>query len=1028
MTTHHPRLSGIAVGLIVTLQGTLYFFGPRSDHALELYLYDLRMRECNRRQPAAPITHIDIDDNSLQRVGRWPWRRDQFARLIRVLKEVGSRTIAVDILLSEPERPLVDDPRYTSDWDIEPLVPIQGSPGEGDIIYGDRELAAAIRAAGNVFLPVQVDLVQPRGESALRVAIARLRTSDSSLTVEQALAVTGLRDLPENRRVVERELFRRKMAGVLFENYALTEDELATILQATPQSIADVVAGVKTEVANALVAPLLTNPPPKLDTVLEKILGNQKDRNNPDRQDIKTAYRRQLGLAALREMTRVRPPGTAGPCLQAFDVEPAHFLLAQAAQGIGAVNFLSDSDGTTRRVPLMTQYGDRMINHLGFAVACETLGLDPAAATLSDDRWLTIPRRTGEACRVPVDAHGNLLIPWTGTARNWREYKDFPHLSAAHVWTMVDAQQQIDANRRALAYAYADVVRAVKGDLQVTTAGGPGAVSVPGDQAYRLKVNEQIRLERQIHHEELGGKSVTAETRNQLEALRAELAREQQAAAAFVRRTIMELAEISAEDFAKDTQLRADAERFRAAQRVLETDITSLTEANCQLEASIQATKDKLESLLRDRYVFVGYAATAEGDIVKTPIDPRTIGVMCHAQVLNAFLQNSFIRQAPRWLEAGLCLALGLVCSVVTAVRGPRLALLTVVGLLTAYTIINAYLVFMVGQVWLALAGILITTTAVWAVVTLFRQLTAERERRIFAKQLSQYTAPAIATRLAANPQAAQAFKAVQTREMTLFFNDLVGFTTITEQASAEVIQRVLNLYLERMTQTIWRHGGLVSKFMGDGIMAFFNSSVDPLPHHPQTACETCLDVLWELERLKEERRGDSTADLIRQLNMRIGLASGTCKNGDFGSDLKADYTAIGDVVNLAARLESANKVFGTKIMVSGPTRDAVSADYEFRYLADLQVKGKNQTVPVYELVCRKGELTLEQQEYIQRFEAGVELYKQRRWDECIVSFTRLLARRFDDLGAGRYIEACQEYKIFPPDQDWVGALELKEK
>jgi adenylate cyclase len=185
---------------------------------------------------------------------------------------------------------------------------------------------------------------------------------------------------------------------------------------------------------------------------------------------------------------------------------------------------------------------------------------------------------------------------------------------------------------------------------------------------------------------------------------------------------------------------------------------------------------------------------------------------------------------------------------------------------------------------------------------------------------------------------------------------------------------------------------------------------------------------LDQLEKLKTKQRGHAASPIFEKLHVRIGLAMGLCKNGDMGSDLKADYTVIGDVVNLAARLEPANKVFGTEIMVSGVIREAVKDLYEFRYLAELRVKGKMQTVRAYELVCRKGELTDGQRAYIERFQAGVDLYKQRKWDDCIVHFTRLLARRFDDLGASRYIDACQELKTFPPDDDWNGALELKEK
>jgi adenylate cyclase len=315
-----------------------------------------------------------------------------------------------------------------------------------------------------------------------------------------------------------------------------------------------------------------------------------------------------------------------------------------------------------------------------------------------------------------------------------------------------------------------------------------------------------------------------------------------------------------------------------------------------------------------------------------------------------------------------------------------------------------------------------------WAFVTLLRQLTAERDKRLFAKQLSQYTSPAMAARIAESPAAAAAFKTVQTRDMTCFFSDLQGFTTITEQEDPEVIQHVLNTYLDRMSRAIWSQRGLVNKFMGDGVMAFFNSSVDPLAEHARGTCEACLVALDELERLKAEQAAGPAGRIFGRLNMRMGVASGPCKNGDLGSELKADYTVIGDVVNLAARLEPANKVFGTRIIASGGTRDAVKELYEFRYLAELRVKGKSKTAPVYELVCRRGELTDEQRAYLERFEAGVRLYREQKWDECIVHFTRLLARRVDDLGASRYIDACQELKAFPPGEDWGGALELKEK
>jgi adenylate cyclase len=381
----------------------------------------------------------------------------------------------------------------------------------------------------------------------------------------------------------------------------------------------------------------------------------------------------------------------------------------------------------------------------------------------------------------------------------------------------------------------------------------------------------------------------------------------------------------------------------------------------------------------------------------------------------------------PRYWEIAAVLALGAAVSLLTATRGPAITFLSTIGVMLLYAALNTLVIFR-RDVWMIVAAALITAFLVWAFVTLFRQLTAERERRIFAQHLRQYTSPAIAERIAEDPGAAQAFKSVQSRDITCLFTDLAGFTSISEQEDAETVQYVLNTYLERMAEVVWARRGLLNKFMGDGIMAFFNPSVDPQPDHARIACEVTLDSFDALEKLKAEQAGGPAGRVFERLGMRAGLATGMCKNGDFGSELKADYTVIGDVVNLAARLEPANKVFGTSILVSGETRARVQDLFEFRYLAELQVKGKARTVPVFEIVCRKGALTPERREYIERFEAGVALYKAQRWDECMMHFTRLLARNPDDPGADRYINACQELKSFPPEDGWSGALELKEK
>ena len=264
--------------------------------------------------------------------------------------------------------------------------------------------------------------------------------------------------------------------------------------------------------------------------------------------------------------------------------------------------------------------------------------------------------------------------------------------------------------------------------------------------------------------------------------------------------------------------------------------------------------------------------------------------------------------------------------------------------------------------------------------------------------------------------------------EVTCFFSDLADFTALSEQHLDPATTRsVLNPYLETMSAVLNARSALINKFMGDGIFAFFNSPVYPCRGHARQACEAAIDSQRALRELIDRRRGSPLAGVFGQLRMRIGIASGPVYVGDYGSQNKLDYTCMGDTVNLAARLEPANKVFGTSILVSGPTREAAGDGLVFRRLGSLQVKGKKIAVPVYELLGRSADVPAEAIEYADRFGAAVDLFQSRRWEEAGRAFASLLEHR-DDRAARRYAELAAGYRIAPPPDNWNGAIELTEK
>ncbi|MCC7315324.1 MAG: adenylate/guanylate cyclase domain-containing protein [Planctomycetes bacterium] len=1029
---------GLLIGLTVTTTVTAYFFSAPGDRKSELLTFDWRMRNFNSLKADPRIVHVDIDDSAVERFGRWPWKRRQMASLVRTLSEFQPKLIMVDFLFSERETIYYDDPT------------LQGLPGEdvqavGAIseenkVFGDLELADAIRRAGNVIMSAEFDPRAPNDAPPLALRLQHWRKEHDAWDVDHAIGDLGLRRDVATRMAVEREFLRTRILEELDRDFTLTVEGLAGRIGRPTTEISRVIAGTKRLAARHWVAKSWksfaqeTGRPPALDDVLRATLGAQMNRRTADRADVLAAFDWYQSRLATMQKAAI-PLKEGGPIFVSAEVTPLIAPLAKASMHVAAVNFHADEDGPVRRVPvLMDVGGGEGVMHLGLSAAAQVMGLSDAAespARVNENGNLQLGAAPN-AITLPLDGNGGLIIHWTGTGTQWRTGKDMPHITAAKLMTIIEAQRELADNETAINYKLAEIVAASKGELVIESGEtGDGGTARAADSPYRLKVNRQLelarkarmaRLRRDLPEEEIA--AMEAEAAKLLEALQSE----QKNAVSFIKMSVADLAEIPEAEIAADPLLAADAKRFRDAARVIDQDIAALEGANESLRQSIVAVQAELSERLADKIVFLGFAATAQGDIVTTPIDGRTNGVMCHANVFNAIVQNRPIHIAPHWLGVAICLLGGALVSLATATLAPRAALISTIGLMVAYAGLNCEALFRRMDIWAPLAGPEICLFVSWAFVTLYRQLTAEREKRLFAKQLGQYTAPAIAAKIAENPQAAQAFKTVQKREVTCFFSDLAGFTSLSEAETAETIQHVLNTYLHRMSEVIWARRGLLNKFMGDGIMAFFNASVDPMKEHAHAAVETALNAMEELEKLKVERKNDSASRVFDTLSMRTGLASGFAMNGDMGSELKADYTVIGDVVNLAARLEPANKVFGTSIMVSGPTRELVRDSYDFRYLAELQVKGKAKTVPVYEVVCRRGQLTPEQKEYIERFEAGVELYKSREWDECIVHFTRMLARRFDDAGASRYIDACQEFKTFPPDDDWAGALELKEK
>jgi len=230
------------------------------------------------------------------------------------------------------------------------------------------------------------------------------------------------------------------------------------------------------------------------------------------------------------------------------------------------------------------------------------------------------------------------------------------------------------------------------------------------------------------------------------------------------------------------------------------------------------------------------------------------------------------------------------------------------------------------------------------------------------------------------------------------------------------------------MSVVLHRHRALINKFMGDGVFAFFNPPILPCEEHEVAACDSALACQPALRELMERYASPPLADEFRALFMRIGIASGPVFVGDYGSENKLDYTCMGDTVNLAARLESANKQFGSAIMVAGSTQQKADDRYVYRCLGTLQVKGQTTALLVHELLGRPGEVDGGTMRFAERLGEAAARFARRDWALATATFERCLELRPNDPGTLRYLGAVRACAEQPPPDHWRGALELTEK
>jgi adenylate cyclase len=414
--------------------------------------------------------------------------------------------------------------------------------------------------------------------------------------------------------------------------------------------------------------------------------------------------------------------------------------------------------------------------------------------------------------------------------------------------------------------------------------------------------------------------------------------------------------------------------------------------------------------------IFVGSTAMGAFDHYPTVFMKPLPGVEVHANAVDNLLTKDFLCPVNPWLVALISVLCIWLIIFLRKFSVPIIAFSTL-GVLALFMVSDFYLLSRCYD--LGFMTIALSIFIPFIFVSVNKALMEGREKKWIKNTFGQYLSPKVVEVITKDPS--KLSLGGEKRDMTAFFLDIAGFTTMSEKMTPEQLTKMLNNYLSGLTDVILKYDGVVDKYIGDCIMAFWNAPLDQKDHR-KLACLAAVDCMGEIARLNTE-----LTEFAIKPSARIGLNSGPMVVGNMGSKTRLSYTVMGDSVNLASRLEGANKYFHSKIMVSEYTYEEAKDFIEARRLGQIRVVGKAIPVKVYEPLAHKGKLPAESKKLLEAYNDGLEEFYKGAYDKARKAFEAALAAAPQDGPSRFYLELAEQYSSAVPG-GWDGTFNLTSK
>ena len=424
---------------------------------------------------------------------------------------------------------------------------------------------------------------------------------------------------------------------------------------------------------------------------------------------------------------------------------------------------------------------------------------------------------------------------------------------------------------------------------------------------------------------------------------------------------------------------------------------------------------------LQNKIILVGTSASGLMDTRSTPVDTVYPGVEVHANMISGILNQSIKQNPPYVLGANvlLLLVIGVALAILLPILSAMYGTLLSAGVLLIEIVINGA-VWQYGNMALPLAGSLIMVAMLFALNMTYGYFTESRTKKQLAGLFGQYVPSELVDEMSKNPE--QVSMDGESREMTILFSDVRGFTTISEGLEPKDLSLLMNEFLTPLSRVIYSHRGTIDKYMGDCIMAFWGA---PLPdtRHAYHAVLSGLEMQRALKALQPQFRERGWPEI----HIGVGINTGRVSVGNMGSEVRVAYTVMGDAVNLASRLEGITKEYGAGVLVGEGTKAEVP-EFVYRELDLVRVKGKDKPVAIFEPLGLVGEVEQAVLDEVKLFQQALRMYRKQEWDRAELQLFSLLKIAPNTKLYEVYAERVAHYRNNPPGENWDGVFIFKTK